>query len=162
MFYLDTAKVKNHAALTVNMVENNKSKYVVRDYTRAKLARKIQVLVGRPELKDFLHYLDGNSLPNCPITRQDAINAHAIFGCDVGSIKGKNTRRKLKGILDAVANNLPKEIMEHYHDITLCIYIMFVNRIPFFLSISRNIRFITAEVLDNRKQPSLIKALQRI
>jgi hypothetical protein len=52
--------------------------------------------------------------------------------------------------------------MEHYRDITLCIYIMFVKRIPFFLSISQNIRFITAEVLVNRTQLSLTKALHRI
>ena len=52
--------------------------------------------------------------------------------------------------------------MEHYLDITLCIDIMFVNCIPFILSISRKIRFITAEVLDNCKQGSLVKALQRI
>jgi hypothetical protein len=35
--------------------------------TRAQLARKIQVLVGRPELKDFIAYLDNNMLPNSPI-----------------------------------------------------------------------------------------------
>jgi hypothetical protein len=52
--------------------------------------------------------------------------------------------------------------MEHYHDITLCIDIMFVNRIPFFLSISKNIRFITAEVLNNCTLNSLVKALKRI
>jgi hypothetical protein len=39
---------------------------------------------------------------------------------------------------------------------------MFVNKIPLFMSISRNIRFITVEVLDNRKQPTLTQALQRI
>jgi hypothetical protein len=162
LFYLYTAKTENYTVLAVNTVEHNKFNYAVRDYNRAKLARKIQVLVGRPELKDFLRYLDGNSFPNCPINRQDAINAHAIFGRDIGSIKGKTTRRKLKGILGSVANNLPKEIMETYRDVTLCIDIMFVNKIPFFLSISRIIRFITVEVLDNRKQASLIKALQHI
>jgi hypothetical protein len=52
--------------------------------------------------------------------------------------------------------------MEHYRDITLCIDIMFVNHIPFFLSISKNICFITAEVLDNRTLGSLVKALKRI
>jgi hypothetical protein len=119
-------------------------------------------LVRRPELKDLLRYLNRNSLPNRPIKRQDAINTHAIFGRDVGSIKGKTTRRKIKGILGTVANNLPKGIMEHYRDITLCIDIMFVNEIPFFLSISRNIRFITAEVLDNRTQSPLTKALHQI
>jgi hypothetical protein len=39
---------------------------------------------------------------------------------------------------------------------------MFVNKIPFFMSLSRNICFITAEVLNNRKQPTLTKALQQI
>jgi hypothetical protein len=162
LFYLDTVQMEDHAVLAVSTVENNKSNYTVRDYSRAQLARKIQILVGRPELKDFIGYLDGNYLPNCPITQQDAINAHAIFGCDIGSIKGKTTRQKLQGILGAVANNLPKDIMQHYRDVTLCIDIMFVNKIPFVLSISRNIRFVTAKVLDNRKQATLVKALQRI
>jgi hypothetical protein len=134
-----------------------------RDYSRAVLARKIQVLIGRPELKDFIRYIEGRSLTNCPITRQDAINAHAIFGRDVGSVKGKTTRRQLKGILRSVENsNIPKSIMEHYRYLTVCVDIMFVNKIPFFMSISRNICFITAEVLDNRRQATLIKALQRI
>jgi hypothetical protein len=39
---------------------------------------------------------------------------------------------------------------------------MFVNRFPFFMSMSRNLCFITSEVLDNHKQASLVKALQRI
>jgi hypothetical protein len=85
----------NHTVLAVTMVEANKSKYTNRDYSRALLARKIQVLVGRPELKDFLRYIDSHSLPNCPIHRQDAINAHAILGRDVGSLKGKITRQQL-------------------------------------------------------------------
>jgi hypothetical protein len=106
-------------------------------------------VVGRPELKNFLRFIDGNSIPNCPITHQDAINAHAIFGRDIGSIKEKTTRRKLEGIRGNIAN-ISKEITEQYHQvITLCIDIMFVNKIPIFLTISRNIRFITATVLEN-------------
>jgi hypothetical protein len=160
--YLDTATQNNHTVLATTAVEANKSKYTNRDCSRAKLARKIQNLVGRPELKDFLRYLDSNSLPNCPIQRQDAVNADAIFGPDVTSLKGKITRQQLQTVLGAVANNLPKEIMEHYCDLTLCVDIMFVNRIPFFMSISKKVRFMTAAVLNNRKQGSLIKALQRI
>jgi hypothetical protein len=44
----------------------------------------------------------------------------------------------------------------------LCIDIMFVNQIPFFMSISKHIRFLTCEVLENRKAPTLIQALKRI
>jgi hypothetical protein len=42
LFFLDTAEVENHAVLTVNTVENNKSNYAVRDYTCAKLARRFK------------------------------------------------------------------------------------------------------------------------
>jgi hypothetical protein len=162
--YLDTVTPENHTVLTVNTVESNKSNHTKRDYSRAKLACKVQTLVGRPELKDFIRYLDGHSLTNCPIHPQDAINAHAIFGRDLASIKGKTTCQQVqvKGTLAAVAHNLPKEIMQQYRNVTICIDIMFVNKIPFFMSISRNIRFITAEVLDNRKEPSLVKALKQI
>jgi hypothetical protein len=162
LYYLDTAKTENRTVLAVTTVEANKSKYTNRDYSRALLARKIQVLVGRPELKDFLRYIDSHSLPNCPIHRQDAINAHAILGRDVGSLKGKITRQKLQAVLGALANNLPQEIMENYRNVILCIDIMFVNRIPFFLTIYKKLHFITAEVLDNRKEESLIKALKRV
>jgi hypothetical protein len=52
--------------------------------------------------------------------------------------------------------------MEHYKNITLCIDIMFVNQIPFFLLISRNIKFITVSILANPKEASLTKALKEI
>jgi hypothetical protein len=162
LYYLDMAEPENRTMLTVSTVENNKSKYADRDYTRAKLARKTQILVGRPELKDFIWLIESNSLlPNCPITAQDAINAQAIFGRDIGSLKGRTTRHTLKGIRANIMN-IPNEIMEQYRSITLCIDIVFVNKISFFLSISRNICFITAAILTNRKEASLANALKVI
>jgi acetolactate synthase regulatory subunit len=160
LYYLDTANSADHVVL-VSTVADKKSKYTDRDYNRAHLARKIQILIGLPELRDFLRYIQHHSLPNCPIKQQDAINAANIFGCDIGSLKGKTTRRSLDGI-HANITNIPRQIMEQYRDITLCVNLMFVNCIPFFLSISRNIRFITATVLSNRKETSLVKALTKI
>jgi hypothetical protein len=107
LYYLDTADPEHHTVIAISTVESNKSKYTDRYYSRAKLAHKVQILVGRPALKDFLRFIDGNSIPNCPITRQDAINAQAIFGRDIGSIKGKTTRRKLDGIRGNITN-IPK------------------------------------------------------
>jgi hypothetical protein len=86
--------------------------------------------------RNSIRYIDGHSLPNCPVARQDAINAHAIFRRDLGSIQGKTTRQQVRGTLAAVANNIPQAIMQQYRNITLCIGIMFVNKIPLFMSIS--------------------------
>jgi hypothetical protein len=60
LFYLNRAETENHIVLTVSTVEGNKSKYADRNYSRAKLACKIQTLVSHPELMDFLRYLDSN------------------------------------------------------------------------------------------------------
>jgi hypothetical protein len=85
--------------------------------------------VGRPELKDFLRDIDGNCIKNCPITRQDAVNANAIFGRDLGSIKGKTTHHKLKRV-PGNAVSMPKEILQQYRSITFCVDIIFINKIP--------------------------------
>ena len=82
----------------LSTIDKNKSKYTSRDYTQAKLARKLQVLVGRPEIKDFIRYLDNNNIPKCPISRDGAIAAHDIFGRDVSGLQGKTTRRRTQHI----------------------------------------------------------------
>jgi hypothetical protein len=135
LFYLGTADMKDHVVL-VTTVADNKYNYTDRDYTHAKLARKVQIIVGYPELKDFLRDIDANSVKNCPITRQDAVNADAILGRDLGSIKGKTTHCKLERV-PGNTMHLPKEILQQYRAITLCIDIMFINEIPFLLSISQ-------------------------
>jgi hypothetical protein len=114
----------------VSTVENNKSKFTNRDYARATIARKIQVLVGRPELKDFVSYLDKNMIPNCPIDRNDAIAVHQIFGSNVASLKGKTTRQGTEHV-PARITYLHVGIMAKYRDITLCIHNMFVNKVGF-------------------------------
>jgi hypothetical protein len=152
--------MKDHVVL-VTTVADNKSNYTNRDYTRAKLARKVQILVGCPKLKDFLRDIDADSIKNFPITRQDAVNVDAILGRDLGSIKGKTTHRKLERVPGNTIH-LPKEILQQHRVITLCVDIMCINKIPFLLSISRNIKFIIGTALNNRKEKSIITGLKEI
>jgi hypothetical protein len=84
-----------------------------------------------------------------------------IFGRNLGLIKGETTCRQLKGILSNIAN-LPKEIMLRYCDITLYIDIMYLNTIPLFMSISRNVKFITCTALNNRKEKTLMNTITEI
>ena len=52
--------------------------------------------------------------------------------------------------------------MSRYRDVVQGADIMYVNKIPFFMSISRNIRFATSEVLPNRTTKSILAAIKRI
>jgi hypothetical protein len=97
----------------VNTVEENKAKYLHRDFLRAKNARDLMIKIGCPSLQQFLHILDHNQLPNCPVTRHDAIIAESIFGPDVGSLKGKTVHCPPQPV-QIPLNNLPVDIMAQY------------------------------------------------
>ena len=145
----------------VTTVAQNKSKYHIKDYNRAKAARELQVLIGRPTTSDFLQLSDDGLLHNSDVTRDDIVNVEHIWGLELGSIKGKTTSRKSKYIRTDFIN-LPKEIMLKYIDVTLCVDVMYVNRIPILISLSKWIKFITCTALDNRKQDTLVKTLLEI
>jgi hypothetical protein len=59
-------------------------------------------------------------------------------------------------------HGVPRGIMERHQDVTLCVDIMFVNQIPFFITISRNIKFRTIEVPKNRKNPTILQAFKNV
>ena len=77
LYFLDTSQVEGH--LLVSTVENNKSKFSQRDYLQPVKARQIMRIFGYPSLQQYLAILDNKQLPNCPITRRDAINAEIFL-----------------------------------------------------------------------------------
>ena len=97
LHYLDTTKQQGQQQqghmFSVNTVKDNKKNFTNNDYLWAVRARELQVMVRRPSDKDFIRILKTSSLPNCPITPRDVLIANELFGPDVGSLKGKTTRR---------------------------------------------------------------------
>ena len=59
-------------------------------------------------------------------------------------------------------NNQPTNIADKYKNVTICIDLMFVNRIIFLISISQSIRFGTCELLENQTHISIPKAIDNI
>eukprot|EP00957_Ditylum_brightwellii_P137477 10481632-Ditylum_brightwellii.AAC.1 len=52
-------------------------------------------MVGQPSLADFKNMVKINLLPDSPVTVQDLNNVEFLFGPDVGTLKGKTTRKTL-------------------------------------------------------------------
>ena len=82
----------------MNTVDNNKDKYTRRVIQRAELARRIQIIIGRPGSRQFAEIIDNNLLPNSPITRADINAADDILGRNLGYLKGKTTARANKHV----------------------------------------------------------------
>jgi hypothetical protein len=98
---------------------------------------------------------------NCPVTRDNIIAAEDILGTNLGSLKGKTVR----GATEHVRNdqvNIPINIMRCYKDVTIACDIMFVNKLPFFMTISRHIKFGTAKMIKSAKSATLIAAIKQV
>jgi hypothetical protein len=130
----------------VNIVAENKSKYTNLDYLRAVEARRLQWTIGHPNTRHFIKIVESNELPDCPVTREDILAAEHIFGKDGGSLKAK-TVRKASLPIRAMVMQIPPSIMERYRTVVLMVDVMFVNKLPFFVTISCDVRFATAQLL---------------
>ena len=95
------------------------------------------------------------------MTREDVLSAEKIFGPDVGSLKGKTVRRGTEHV-EVAPVPVPAELMSQYHNVTVGADIMFVNKLPFFVTISRNIKFGTAVLITDQKHATLVKAVRDV
>jgi hypothetical protein len=82
------------------------------------------------------------------------VAAEDIFGPNVGSLKGKTTRTTTEHVRSK-RTNIPIVVMSRYQEVTLACDIMYVNKIPFFVSISRHIKFGMAEMLKSESTTQL-------
>ena len=142
-------------------VEENKKLYTPREVDRAKKARDLIATLGSPSVADLKAAISMNAIADLPVTTSDVALAEKIYGPDLGSLKGKTTRRKpLPMVTDQIA--IPEQLYEARSDLELCIDIMFVNNMPFFTTISRALYYRTAQFLPTRTTPDLYKAIDQV
>ena len=145
----------------VETVEENKKVFTARQFIKAKAARELYGMVGVPSAADFITAVRNKMIPNTKVTVDDIKTAEAIFGKDLGAIKGKTTRsRPAPVVTDQMM--LPPDLMENHKTITLAADIFFVNKIPFFITVSQHISFATGDRLPNRNSGTIVSALLRV
>lgn len=157
-YYMDAGE--SVGTVLINTVDGNKSRCTNRDYSRALLARKLQSIIGHPSNRGFARIVGKNQLRNCPVRSNDIRVAEDILGPNLGSIKGKKSRRSVPHVRPEYVD-VPPEILERHRTVTLCIDLMFVNGTPYLVTTSRNIRLGTVEVLKNRNKKTIFAALKK-
>jgi hypothetical protein len=115
-------------------------------------------------MRALIRMIEKKLLPNCPITKQDIAAAEHIFGPDNGSLMGKTVRHAAHAMRVPQVSNLPVEVMACYREVTLCADIMFINNVPYLITISQNLRFGTTTKQENKSgktgMQELLKVLQ--
>jgi hypothetical protein len=132
IYYHDTA---NRAIAVVNTVKDNREGTTDRDYERDRQAQRAPGLIGHPSTKDFNNMVCSNMIKNCPVASNDVNNANKMFGQDFATLKGERASRNPPLVMmDYI--HIPKEIVDLNRNVTLTIDIMFMNGLPFMVSIS--------------------------
>jgi hypothetical protein len=155
-------KRKEAITMIQNTVEENKKNYTARQIKAADLAKRVYGLVGRPSEADFYKMIENNMLANCPIHVSDAKRAVRIYGKDIFALKGKMTRETSPIVQTSIIVPIPKEILEAHKSVTLCADIAYVNKTIIFVTISKNILFMTIEDIPNQKQKNILPCIDQV
>jgi len=114
-----------------------------------------------PRDRAYDKIVNNNQLANCPVKRSDIAAAERLFGKNIASLKGKTAYRQGAPVVGKT-KGVPPSIREHFQRTVLAIDIMFINKIPFIITISRGLHFDTVKVLKNRQIDTISKALDNV
>ena len=145
----------------IQSVQENKLPYTQRQLDRAKKAREMLQSLGSPTVADLKAIIRMNCIKNNPITIEDVNIAEKVFGPDIGSLKGKSTRRKPIPVVQDVIE-IPPELITAQKNVVLCMDTMKVNGLPFLTTISKNIMYRTAEWASGTTGADYFKLLTNV
>jgi hypothetical protein len=138
----------------VNTVSENKAGFMKWQITDVEVARSLYSKLNYPSWKDFKWIIRSNQIKDFPVTVKHIDTALKIWGKNVAALKGKTTQTKP----DLVARDLvkvPVELLKLHNEVYITADLFFVNKIPFFLTLSCKICFMAINHLVDRTVPQI-------
>jgi hypothetical protein len=140
---------KKNAFVFLQTVRQNMEGFTKHKVKGANLACKAQAILGHPSSKELSQVVSNNfGINNCPINPIDISNADAIYGRDLGGIRGKTVRKKPERVHGETLK-IPKDFYKLHHFVTLTADIMYVNGVAFLTTLSRKISLRTMEHIQS-------------
>ena len=95
---------------------------------------------GYPSQKTFENMV--RTINIFPVTIEDVCNNNTIYGCNVPTLKGKTVRQQPKHVQSEYIE-VTDSLMEMIGKLTVAAGVIFVNWIPFLVSVSRGFNLTT-------------------
>jgi hypothetical protein len=162
LHYLDLATDKHQVEhMLVNTVAGNFEGFTKKEVAQAHAARRLQGMLGSPSEWDFNGMVREKLIVNCPVTSTDVQRAHQIFGPDLAGLRGKTSRRDPAPVQTEYVEIL-QDFLAAHRNVTLTADVVFINGLPFLITLSRRINLVTMEFATNRRAPTLASLLRRV
>jgi hypothetical protein len=137
-------------------VAENKKLFTKRQIKSADKSRQLYRMLGHPGPDHFMDIIRNNFIINCPVTIDNVTRTQRIYGKDVAFLKGKTTASPAKDYVpEQPPIGLPQDILENHSNVTLCCDIFFVLGLPFSISTSRNIHFVSCRPIADRSKGAI-------
>lgn len=151
----------NRNITLVNTIEEKKEGFSKRQVEQAKLAKKLYHTMGLPSMQDYQTLIKNNMLHNNPISIEDINNAKEIYGTDIAALKGKVTRRKPE-VVKTNYVKLDDDLINNHRDVTISMDILYVQKMPFLITVAKNIKSTMIELLDDRKKEIILESIDDV
>ena len=156
-----TSFMQTNYQLYLSTIQENMKMCTPREVLQAKKARGLYQTLGTPSTHDFKAIVRSNTIKGCPVTLEHIEIAEQIFGPDIGALKGKTTRRKPQPVVKDYME-IPPELTEKAKTVELCIDTLFINKLPFLVTVSRRLQYRTITPLENQSMAVYRSALDQV
>ena len=126
----------------------------------ARAARCFQNIIMRPGAQQLMDVAVSH-LKGCPLTKADIQAAEDIYRPNLGALKGKTVSRP-NPYVPAGVYHVPTSIMDIHHSVTLAIDVMFINKVAFLITTSRNLKFGMVKAISNCQITTIVAKLQSV
>merc|ERR1711966_286607 len=158
MPYIDLRE-HTEGLVMLETVEKNMEMFTKKEIEKAQLARVVQRRCAHTTDEHLREIVSQQSLKNIPVSIPDIANAKSLLGTSVSGLKRWTTRKGVKGGFPVDRVSIPEEFYRLNKFVTIAADVMFVSGVPFFVTYSRKIKFLTVEYLPRRTSGQLANAL---
>lgn len=149
----------NNEIVLLNTVSSKREGYSNHNYCAMVKACHKYEMIRYPSIKDYKNMVEHYLLGDTGITLWGITNADNIFGASMPALKGKDVCKTPNPVVADYIYVL-ESILEWYKNIELFVDIMFINNLPILIMISRHLKFMTVDVLDDRSACKIMVSLQ--
>ena len=143
------------------MRDNNLKHLSNRQQTAVLKARQLHHALGTPSMEDLKAMIRMNLIRYNPVTTKDINLAEKVYGPDVGTRKGKNTRRRPNPVVSTTIE-LPDELLDIHKEVTVSLDGLEINNVKFMTTIAHDLYYRTAQYISDTVKSEFERILNEL